>query len=300
MPSAGSVPPGPDEFAAAKVNLCLHVTGRRADGYHLLDSLVVFAGVGDRISVTPDAGLTLRLIGREASALEHDADNLVLRAARAMGVTEAALVLCKMLPVASGIGGGSADAAAALRLLARVSGRPLPDMAALLRLGADVPVCLSGHPVRMRGVGEDLSELPPLPPLWLVLVNPRVQVLTPQVFAALTKRDNRPIPDMPAHALGSAAALAGWMRDNTRNDLESAAIQVAPVLTQVHAALARIPGCLLARMSGSGGTHFGLFASEAAATAAADSLGSAHPGWWVAACPVLRPAIGPVTGAGMS
>lgn len=275
------------ETAPAKVNLCLHVTGRRADGYHLLDSLVVFAGVGDRILAEKGQGLTLALDGPEAGSLSVEPDNLVLRAARAMGVSDAALALTKSLPVASGIGGGSADAAATLRVLARLTGRPLPDAAAVLKLGADVPVCLSGRPVRMQGVGEILTPLPPLPPLWMVLVNPRVPVATPQVFAALAHRDNAPVPDLPAAALRSARGLADWLADQTRNDLSAPAQAVAPVLLQVQSALTQAPGCLVARMSGSGGTHFGLFESEASADAAAGHLGLAHPGWWVAPAPVL-------------
>ncbi len=282
MQSAGSAKPDLGEFAPAKVNLCLHVMGRRADGYHLLDSLVVFADVGDRVSAMADPGLSLHLTGPEAAALGPEADNLVLRAARLMGADDVALTLDKQLPVASGIGGGSADAAATLRLLARRTGRPLPDPEAVLRLGADVPVCLAGQPVRMRGVGEDLSPLPPLPPLWLVLVNPRVPVPTPQVFAAMTRRDNPPIPVMPAAALISAAAFAKWLGGHTRNDLVDAARQVSPGLAQVQSALETAPGCLLARMSGSGGTHFGLFASKSAAAVAADQLRAAYPGWWIA------------------
>ena len=178
------------EAASAKLNLCLHVTGRRGDGYHLLDSLVVFADVADRVSAAPGQGLSLRVTGPEGAGLGSEPDNLVLRAARSMGVTDAALLLEKHLPVAAGIGGGSADAAAALRALARWTGRPLPSDAEVLRLGADVPVCLSGRPARMTGIGEGLTPLPPLPALWVVLVNPRVAVPTPQVFAALTRRDN--------------------------------------------------------------------------------------------------------------
>lgn len=287
MLPAGTVQPDLGELASAKVNLCLHVTGRRADGYHLLDSLVVFAGVGDRVSALPDNGLSLRLTGPEAAALGAETDNLVLRAARLMGAKDLALVLDKQLPVASGIGGGSADAAATLRLLAQRTGQPLPDPDAVLRLGADVPVCLEGRPMRMRGVGEDLSPLPPLPSFWLVLVNPRLPVPTPQVFAALTRRDNAPIPDIPAVALGSAAALADWLARKTRNDLVDAARQVSPVLKHVQEVLDRTPGCLLARMSGSGGTHFGLSASESAAKTAASHLRAAHPEWWVAIGPRL-------------
>jgi 4-diphosphocytidyl-2-C-methyl-D-erythritol kinase len=275
------------EFAPAKVNLCLHVTGRRADGYHLLDSLVVFAGVGDRVTVAEGSGLALTIIGPEAASLTVEADNLVLRAARAMGVTDATLALRKELPLASGIGGGSADAAATLRALAHWSGRPLPPAARVLALGADVPVCLAGQPLRMRGVGEDLSPLPVLPKIWLVLVNPRVPVATPQVFAALTHREFPLVPDLPVSALTSASALASWLSAHTRNDLVAPAVQVAPVLSQVHTALAATPDCLLARMSGSGGTHFGIFATEAAATAAEQAFRRAHPGWWTVAAPVL-------------
>lgn len=283
------MPPGRliTEAAPAKINLCLHVTGRRDDGYHLLDSLVVFAGIGDRVSAATGPGLTLALDGPEAASLAADPDNLVLRAARAMGVSGAALSLWKELPVASGIGGGSADAAATLRALARLTGLPLPSDAAVLALGADVPVCLSGRPVRMRGVGEDLTPLPALPPLWMVLVNPRVPVPTPAVFAALTSRTNPPLPDMPASALGSANSFATWLLDHTRNDLVAPALQVAPVLTRVQTALATAPECLMARMSGSGGTHFGLFATQMGAVAAARALQADHPDWWVASALVL-------------
>lgn len=283
------------DFAPAKVNLCLHVTGRRSDGYHLLDSLVVFAGVGDRVTVLPGRGLTLQLSGPEAAALAVDADNLVLRAARVMGVRHAALRLWKALPVASGIGGGSADAAATFRALASLTGQALPDPAVVLALGADVPVCLAGRPVRMQGVGEEMTPLPPLPPLWMVLSNPRIPVATPQVFAALTRRDNAPLPGLPAAALRSAPALAAWLARETRNDLSAPAHQVAPILPQVEAALAALPGCLLARMSGSGGTHFGLFANAETARSAARALAVSHPGWWVAEGQVLSPWSGAVS-----
>jgi 4-diphosphocytidyl-2-C-methyl-D-erythritol kinase len=275
------------EAAPAKINLCLHVTGQRDDGYHLLDSLVVFAGIGDRVSAAVAPDLTLALDGPEAASLASDPDNLVLRAARAMGVSGAALSLWKELPVASGIGGGSADAAAALRALARLTGLPLPADRAVLALGADVPVCLSRRPVRMRGVGEDLTLLPALPPLWMVLVNPRVPVPTPAVFAALTSRSNPPLPDMPVSVLGSARDFCNWLLNHTRNDLVAPAVQVAPVLAKVQTALSATPDCLLARMSGSGGTHFGLFATQAVADAAVRTLQADHPDWWVASAPVL-------------
>ena len=275
------------EFAPAKVNLCLHVTGRRDDGYHLLDSLVIFAGVGDRVTILPGRGLTLRLNGPESAALTTEPDNLVLRAARTMAMTGVAIRLWKALPIASGIGGGSADAAATLRALARLAGNTLPDPATVLSLGADVPVCLAAQPVRMSGVGEELTPLPPLPPLWLVLANPRVPVPTAQVFAALARRQNPALPGLPASALRSAPAFARWLAQETRNDLVPAATAVAPGLATVQAALAGLPGCLLARMSGSGGTHFALFGDQTTAEAAARSLAAAQPGWWVAPAPVL-------------
>jgi 4-diphosphocytidyl-2-C-methyl-D-erythritol kinase len=269
------------EAAPAKINLCLHVTGRRADGYHLLDSLVVFADVADRVFASPAHGLSLVVAGSEGAGLLAEADNLVLRAARLMGVEHAALVLDKRLPVASGIGGGSADAAAALRALSRLTGLPLPAMDAVLQLGADVPVCLSGRPARMTGIGEKVEPLSALPPLACVLVNPRLPVPTPQVFAALTARDNLPLPDLPHAVLSSAEAFCGWLSAFTRNDLVPAARIVAPILMDVQAAVERTPGCLLARMSGSGGTHFGLFASAKAATEAVNNLRARHPFWWI-------------------
>lgn len=275
------------EPAPAKLNLCLHVTGRRADGYHLLDSLVVFADVADRISVGLGQGLSLQVTGPEGAGLASAPDNLVLRAARAMGVRDAALVLEKRLPVASGIGGGSADAAAALRALARLTGRALPSAEEVLRLGADVPVCLAGRPARMSGIGERLEPLPPLPSLWCVLVNPRVVVPTPQVFATLTDRDNPPLPDLPPAARASATEFADWLATGTRNDLVAPARLVAPILADVQFALERTANCLLARMSGSGGTHFGLYASAATARLAADKLAAEHPAWWVRPCLIL-------------
>ncbi|MDP3193980.1 4-(cytidine 5'-diphospho)-2-C-methyl-D-erythritol kinase [Tabrizicola sp.] len=269
------------ETAPAKVNLCLHVTGRRLDGYHLLDSLVVFADVADRVFASPAHGLSLVVAGPEGAGLQAEPDNLVLRAARLMGVEDAALVLDKRLPVASGIGGGSADAAAALRALARLTGLPLPSDFEVLQLGADVPVCLSGRPARMTGIGEQVHPLPALPHLACVLVNPRLPVPTPQVFATLTERQNPPLPDLPAAALATAEAFAGWLATHSRNDLVAPAREVAPILVDVQAALEATPGCLLARMSGSGGTHFALFSSSEAARTAAMTLRAAHPFWWI-------------------
>lgn len=269
------------ETAPAKINLCLHVTGRRLDGYHLLDSLVVFADVADRVFATSAHGLSLVVAGPEGAGLQAEPDNLVLRAARTMGVENAALILDKHLPVASGIGGGSADAAAALRALARLTGLPLPTAEEVLHLGADVPVCLSGRPARMTGIGEHVRSLPPLPPLACVLVNPRLPVPTPQVFAALKTRENPPLPDVPASSFATAEGFAGWLASNSRNDLVAAAREVAPILTDVQAVLEATPGCLLARMSGSGGTHFALYATALAARTASEALRAAHPFWWI-------------------
>lgn len=271
------------ETARAKINLCLHVTGQRSDGYHLLDSLVVFADIGDRITCAPAAGLSLAITGPEGAGLTADEDNLVLRAARAFGrPSGAAITLDKRLPVASGIGGGSADAAATLVALSKLWRVGLPDAGAVLRLGADVPVCLAGHPARMRGAGEVVSPLPhPLPPAHLVLVNPRVQVSTPNVFKGLARKGNPPMPaELPR--LKSLPELAAFLMMQ-RNDLEAPALAAEPVIAEVKAALGAEPGCHLARMSGSGATCFGLFADPLSAAATAHRIRDAHPNWWVEA-----------------
>jgi 4-diphosphocytidyl-2-C-methyl-D-erythritol kinase len=270
------------EAAPAKVNLYLHVTGRRADGYHLLDSLVVFAEAADALEGAAAERLSLSVEGPEAASLAAEPDNLVLRAARALaaaaGVPAAAtLRLTKRLPVASGIGGGSADAAAALRLCARLWGVRLPPgrMAELaLSLGADVPACLASRPVRMGGVGEVLSVAPELPVFGLVLANPRVAVATPAVFRARTG-GFRPPAVLPG-GWDDAAAMA---RDLSAlaNDLQAAALSLCPVIGEVLAALAALPGARLARMSGSGATCFALFDDPDAARAAAALLPEA---WW--------------------
>lgn len=260
------------EPAPAKLNLALHVTGRRADGYHLLDSLVAFAAVGDEVALTPGP-LALQIDGPFAAGLGTGEDNLCLRAARMVG-GQAQIRLTKNLPVASGIGGGSADAAAVLRALTRM-GHGLPP--APERLGADVPVCLASRPARMEGVGEMVTLLPPLPPLHLVLVNPGVAVATPAVFAALARKDNPPLPQLPRFA--GAPDLIAWL-GQTRNDLEAPAIALAPQVREVLDAL-RAQGAGVARMSGSGATCFGIFATAGAAAGAAAALG--RPGWWTVA-----------------
>ncbi|MBB5515525.1 4-diphosphocytidyl-2-C-methyl-D-erythritol kinase [Rubricella aquisinus] len=272
------------ELAPAKVNLTLHVTGQRPDGYHLLDSLVVFPRVGDLVTVEPARSLSLTLRGPFGIDLAADEDNLVLRAARLILGPEhgAALLLDKALPVASGIGGGSSDAAATLRLLARQYGRAMP--ADVLSLGADVPVCLSPRPQWMRGIGGDVHAAQGLPPFWLVLVNAGVKVPTGPVFQGLASKHNprcTPMPDAP-----DLRSFAAWLRDN-RNDLEPPARAICPVIGDVITALEQAAGCHLARMSGSGATVFGLFGDERAALRAADTLRAAQPRWWVAAGPVM-------------
>lgn len=266
-------------FAPAKVNLTLHVTGRRADGYHLLDSLVIFADVGDRLRVAPGAGFTVT--GPRAAGVPVDDSNLVLRAARLIPDHGLAITLDKHLPAASGIGGGSSDAAATLLALAQATGQALPEAAAILGLGADVPVCLQGRPTRMSGIGESLSAVPPLPPVHMVLVNPGIAVATPDVFRRLDSPDNAPMPAQLPDWL-DAADLARWLATQ-RNDLEAPACDLAPEIARTLAAIAATDDTLIARMSGSGATCFGLYATRAQADAAAAALGDANPEWWVAA-----------------
>lgn len=270
----------PSRLAPAKINLTLHVTGQRADGYHLLDSLVVFARAGDRLTLSAGQGLSLQVVGPMAGALAGEGDNLVLRAARALGVTDAALVLDKRLPVASGMGGGSSDAAAALHLLAQVQGRALPDTAGLMALGADLPVCMvAPQPARMRGLGEGVEPLSGLPALWLLLVNPGQGLSTPAVFKALARKDNPPMPRVLPR-WRDAADLCDWLAAQ-RNDLQAPAMALMPQVGALLDQIAAQPGCRLARMTGSGATCFGVFESEAALHAAAAAL--AAPGRFVLA-----------------
>ena len=265
-------------FAPAKINLTLHATGQRADGYHLLDSLVVFADVGDTVQLRPAAAWSLRVDGSEGGHVPVGDDNLVLRVARLFPDLTAALTLTKDLPVASGIGGGSADAAAVWRGLCQMAGRDA-DAAQLLSLGADIPVCVPSGAARMQGIGEVVTPLAELPALHVVLANPRVAVSTPQIFRALARKNNAPMPDvLPVFA--DAAALCDWL-GTQRNDLQAAAEALEPQITQTSQALAALPRCMLARMSGSGATCFGVFATAQDAADAAASLSSARPGWWV-------------------
>jgi 4-diphosphocytidyl-2-C-methyl-D-erythritol kinase len=280
------------EAAPAKVNLTLAVLGRRADGYHLLDSLVTFARFGDRLTLMPGAALSLTVRGTTAAATGAPGDNLVLNAARALaeevsGLRLGRFTLDKRLPVAAGLGGGSADAGAALRLLARANLMARDDarlMRAARRVGADVPVCVDPRPRRMRGIGERLSEPLAVPQLAAVLVNPGVALPTKDVFAALGLASGRPCKaaERVARLPRDADGFIEWLSGRS-NDLESPAVKLRPEIARVLAALGHEPGCRLARMSGSGATCFGLFASSRAAGSAARRLASAHPRWWVKA-----------------
>lgn len=301
-----------EESAPAKLNLYLHVVGRRPDGYHELDSLVAFADIADRVTVRPGfapvalrgvelppAGARLVLSGPFAPVLmgEPPSTNLVLRAAHALAqrlrrTADSVLMLDKTLPVASGIGGGSADAAAALRALARLWGvnpsdRLIFEVAATL--GADVPACVASRSCYFAGIGEVLEEAPALPETHVVLANPGVPVPTPAVFKARSGPFSAParLERTPADAADLAAALA-----ERRNDLTGPALTVAPVIAEVLAALAATGGCLLARLSGSGATCFGLYGSAKDAAAAAAALAAGHPRWWVRAGRLLPTAAG--------
>lgn len=275
-------------LARAKINLYLHVVGKRDDGFHLLDSLIVFAETGDQLEVTAADDLTLDIDGSFAAGLAAEADNLVLRAARALAaeigvVPQARLHLTKNLPIASGIGGGSADAAAALHGLSALWGATI-DQARLQRialsLGADVPVCLAGQPSFIGGIGEEIASAGRLPPAWLLLVNPRVPTPTPQVFKA--RRGDFSSPARWQRPPATAADLAVYLAKR-HNDLTEAAKVVAPVIGEVLAAIAATENCLLARLSGSGATCFGLYGSAAAAEAAGQAISRQAPGWWTAA-----------------
>jgi 4-diphosphocytidyl-2-C-methyl-D-erythritol kinase len=276
-------------FAAAKINLYLHVTGRRADGYHLVDSLVAFTDIGDQLTAEPATTLSLEVSGPEAAGLAVvENQNLVLRAARLLAAhtgaaAGAALHLEKNLPVAAGIGGGSSDAAATLRLLSRLWGVSLGDRTLFTlaaRLGADVPACLYGRAVWVGGVGEQLEAAAALPPAGMLLANPRKQLPTAAVFAARRGPLGGAARFEPMPA--DADALARMLMPR-RNDLTKAATALVPEIRAVLARLSRLPGALLARMSGSGATCFALFANRDAAREAQTVLAAAEPDWWCAA-----------------
>jgi 4-diphosphocytidyl-2-C-methyl-D-erythritol kinase len=292
------------ELARAKINLTLSVLGRRSDGYHDLESLVAFAGIGDRVTLQPGPDASVTTSGPFAAAI--DGPNLLERALELLralgpGLQLGAVALEKILPVAAGLGGGSADAAALLRAVRRAN----PERSELIdwhglaaRLGADVPACLAGVPALMRGIGDLLEPLThPLPPLPAVLVNPRVPLSTAHVFRALAasppsprfsrgegRGEGPPLAQAPeaSDLFPDFEALLAYMRAHG-NDLEPPAIALLPVIADLKAALAAEPGCILTAISGSGPTCFGLFADDATAANAASSLASSRPTWWTTA-----------------
>ena len=281
------------ESAPAKVNLTLRVLGRRADGYHDIESLVAFADVGDQLALTPGDALTLSVVGPAAAQTGAEADNLVIKAARALaervpGLRAGAFRLQKNLPVAAGLGGGSADAAAALRSLAKAN-KLAPDdprlRDAARATGADVPVCLDPRPRLMRGIGEILSAPLPLPRLHVLLVNPGVAVPTRLVFSGWRPAAN-PIPALESTAdfavpkIQSEERLLDWLASQA-NDLEAPAIALEPSIAEVLGSLRAAAGCCLARMSGSGATCFALFASAAETATAGQKLRTQFPDWWI-------------------
>ena len=303
LPMVGADTPGAVGFrlsAPAKLNLYLHVTGRRDDGYHLLDSLVVFAAIGDGMEVMASDNFSLAVTGRFAAALGDTAsdDNLVMRAARLLhheaGLPSGcgtAIHLEKRLPVAAGLGGGSADAAAALRgLCALWDISPGDDDLARMAifLGADVPACLARRPVFVGGIGESLHSAPTLPETHVALVNPGVALSTASVFAELEvdrpARDGR-FTEAPGDAAHFAALLA-----THANDLEEVAKTLCPAVGEVLTILGRVPACLLARMSGRGATCFGLFDTATAAAAAVRTIAEQQPAWWSVSAPLLSAA----------
>jgi len=266
-------------FAPAKINLTLHVTGQRDDGYHFLDTLVVFADVGDWITLKPASQTTRRLEGPECHDLPVDGSNIVQKAISTFSKERAFdLTLNKLLPVSSGIGGGSADAAATVRGLQYLqnSGTSIL-LKSVLDLGADVPMCMESRPCHVQGIGEQIKPFTS-PNLHAVLANARVPVSTPSVFRALTSKSNAPMSDVPDSP--NSEKLIEWLQDQ-RNDLKSAAIEIAPAIAKTLSALQKTKSCALSRMSGSGATCFGLFPTEEAAKTAAQTLQANYPQWWI-------------------
>ncbi len=276
--------------APAKINLSLHVVGRRDDGYHLLDGLVVFAEIGDRLSIVEAPSDRLIVDGPLAGGVPVEG-NIVARAlvlARRIAAEHGLVVptleirLTKNLPAAAGIGGGSADAAALLRHLGdRWPALRAPIAQAAASLGSDIPMCLAGSPARIFGVGDGVEPLAAMPPLHLVLVNPGVAVSTPAVFSRLRKADNPPPPAVPAAGFDGLAPLLRFLVQ-CRNDLAEPTENMATVVVEVRALLSD-RGAALSRMSGSGATVFGVFETADAAASAAAAIATEHPDWWVAA-----------------
>lgn len=264
-------------FSPAKVNLTLHVTGQRADGYHLLDSLVCFPNIGDQLRFSPADTMSLEILG--GAELPSDRNNLVMRAADAFLDTGHQITLDKALPVSSGIGGGSANAAAVIRYALK-SSEPVDLIARAANLGADVPVCIASTPQRFEGIGDVLTPVNIWPDGgYMLLVNPRVPVSTPAMFSALDSKTNPPMPaELPPFA--TLKALVDFIAKQ-RNDLQAPAIAAQPVISNVLDAIDTNQGCLITRMSGSGATCFGIFQDQADVLKAAAQIGSNHPDWWV-------------------
>ncbi len=266
-----------EAFAPAKINLTLHVTGQRADGYHRLDSLVMLTDVGDRLTVEKAATTSLNVVGPMAEGIPTNRSNLVIRAADLLGVA-AKITLEKSLPAMAGIGGGSSDGAATIRALCALYDLPIPCADALAALGADVPVCMEPELVRMRGIGDEIDHLD-TPPDWsMILVNPRVSVSTPQVFSAMNARDN-PLMTEPFPDWGDFDGTIAWLSEQ-RNDMQEAAVGLQPVIGQVLVELSNSEGCALARMSGSGATCFAIYKTASERDAALEVLRQHHPVWW--------------------
>jgi 4-diphosphocytidyl-2-C-methyl-D-erythritol kinase len=270
-------------FAPAKINLCLHVTGQRADGYHLLDTVVGFANVGDWLTLTRGGAGQVYLSGPEAGQLSGE--NIITQTLAAFDAQDVDVHLEKNLPVASGIGGGSSDAAAAYRGIIALQGRAVEaaDAAKLLSIGADVPMCAGAIPAHVQGIGEAITPLPNLAPLHAVLVNPRQYVATPQIFRALHSKQNAALPSLPEQ-LHEPDTLLNWLAAQ-RNDLQVPAIAAAPAIADVLAAITAT-GAGLTRMSGSGATCFGIYETAGAAQAASSQLCAQHPDWWIVPCQI--------------
>lgn len=265
-------------FAPAKINLTLHVTGQRDDGYHLINSLVAFTDFGDELRLRPSSQMSLKVTGPMAEGVPSDARNLVWKAASWFGTPPVDIELIKHLPAAAGIGGGSSDAATTLRALSALFNAPLPPLVDVAELGADIPVCLHARTCEMSGIGEVITPLHKLPETHILLINPGVEVPTPAVFKALTSKANSDMP-RPLPEFKSSAQLIDWL-STCRNDLEDPAISICTEIQLVLGAL-RSAGLPFARMSGSGATCFALSSDGEAIRRAEREISAAKPNWWV-------------------
>ena len=272
-------------YAPAKINLYLHVTGKRPDGYHLLDSLFVFADISDEIHIKPSKKLSFSIEGEFAENLKKEKNNIVIKAtkilAKALGIIPLVKIkLIKKLPVAAGLGGGSADAAAVLIGLSQLWESPLSKekLAEIaLQLGADVPACLQKCPLNISGIGEIITKAPPLPKIWIVLVNPKVKVPTPDVFKKRAKPFTTAMPIKVAYDDIDSFVLELKKRSN---DLTESACSLAPEIADTLEIISQQHGCLISRMSGSGATCFGLFANKEHAETAVRLIKSKESDWW--------------------